>query len=106
MMTDETNDAVAFYKVELERVTAACDAAVARAVADRDAAVKSERRLWGAYALAKGAAEYANGMLEACAAEAHDDGHIDHETLNGVIDRVTKAISRAEVAAGVAVVGA
>lgn len=64
------------------------------ATAQRDAAAESERRVWRAYAMAKGAAERACGILGIV--DTADDVTADIEAING-------DIRTAERLAGVAV---
>lgn len=88
---DET-DVAEFLKAEIEKLRA-----------DRDAALESERRLWRAYSMAKGAAEYLTGALD-LAWKAWADCPADvSESIGDALDVTGGDVRTAEKLAGVAV---
>lgn len=83
------DDQVVFLRVEL-----------ARKQRELDAALESERRLWRAFVVAKGAAEYVNGLLYGWMA---DGATITNDALSNTRDYVFDEIVHAEKLSGCAV---
>lgn len=73
---------------------------VADVCAQRDAAHESERRLWRAFAMVKGAAEYARGVMDGWQTP---DTTITNDDLVDAVERVVDDIACAERLSGCAV---
>lgn len=77
----------------VQQIVDAVRTEIDRLRADRDAAVESERRIWRAYAMAKGAAERACGVL----------AMVPGDEFTAQLDQIHDDLCDAERHAGVAV---
>lgn len=86
------NEVVAILKEQLED-----------AIAERDAAIESERRIWRAYSMAKGAAERAVGCVAMIPSTSSDDALNDalNDSLDEVMRQVNDDLVKAEKLSGV-----